>query len=202
MITRWNKWILVAKRLYRLEKIPGVLRVNLGPFLRWPGLSVQITFFIRCLIEIDFDVDHIQGLFRWEQQQGWISGVFLFTQLLIEVLLERQCEIMFFVQYISLSFRLSPWCRKPAFIRICLKILVELLSHIFRKYSPHFILSFRVWWMSSYWTQTCMVLKIWLRTALKICYTLWFFGVPKNCAHTCILLLKFQTLGFYPQRCC
>lgn len=63
---------------------------------------------------------------------------------------------------------------------------------------PH-TLSFGLWWMSSYWTQTCMVLKVWLTVALKICYTLSFFGEPKNCAHTCILLLKFQTLGFYPQ---
>lgn len=142
-------------------------------------------------------ISGVGQLFRWEQQ-GWTCGVILFTQSIFEVLLERQCEIVFLLQHISLSFMLSTLCRKPAFIRMRLKVLVEFLSQIFRKHSLHFILIFRVWRMSSYWMQTCMVLKIWLTIALKICYTLVVLWCTKELCPHVHCLIKNSYSGVLP----
>ena len=99
----------------------------------------------------------------------WPWGVFLFTQLLFEVFVERQCEIMFFLQHTAVSFR-SGTLQETSCWQGLLTGTCGITIQILRTHSLHFILIIRVWHVSSYWTQTRIV-KIWLAVPLKISHT-------------------------------
>lgn len=174
-----------------------MLRVNSGDIT---GLARPLSsshIFMHCLIEIGFSENHIWGgaalLVRTARLDVWSDPIYPVN--FWSSFREPMWNCFLTTAHFFLSFMLSTMCRKPAFIRMLLKVLVEFLSQIFGKHSLHFILIFRVWRMSSYWMQTCVVLKIWLTIALKMLYS-----SGSLVYQMCIVLLKIHTLGFYPQR--
>lgn len=123
-----------------------------------------------CLIEIGFGESHVN--FWWTTARLDLWNFPVYPVALWSSFRKAMWDYVLLPKINLLVFQLDSLCRKPVFVRICLNVLTALLSQRCRKHSLHFILKVRVWfwWLSSYGTETSMVLKIWLTIPLKVCY--------------------------------